>query len=60
MDPTKCWYDLLSAVGEARTEDARELAEALNGWLARGGFAVWGWDRVLVVNFCTYVQSRKF
>ena len=38
MDPQQTLADLLTAMKEKRWDDAKELAEALHGWLTRGGF----------------------
>lgn len=38
MDPQQTLADLLTAMNEKRWDDAKEFAEALQGWLTRGGF----------------------
>ena len=38
MDPQQTLADMLTAMKEKRWEDAKELADALHGWLTKGGF----------------------
>ena len=38
MDPQQTLADMLTAMKENRWEDAKELADALHGWLTKGGF----------------------
>ena len=38
MDPQATWEELLSAYGNQQFDDAKEAAENLSQWLARGGF----------------------
>jgi len=55
MDPTKCWYDLLTAVSENDTDAIPSLAGGLRSWLNSDGFGPVGWDLDLVrgfIGFC--------
>jgi hypothetical protein len=38
MDPQQTLADMLTALKEKRWDDAKELADALHGWLVKGGF----------------------
>ena len=38
LDPQQTLADMLAAMKEKRWEDAKELADALHGWLTKGGF----------------------
>lgn len=55
MDPNQAYEDWLLALTEHRREAAVEAAEALAGWLKRGGFEPRGWtaeQRSTFVAWC--------
>lgn len=67
MDPQQTLADLLTAMKEKRWDDANELAEALQGWLTRGGFppttlgdAALGkeWHRAVAAFICMAAISK--
>jgi len=59
MDPTACWRDLLLAVAERRTDEARSHADDLLVWFDRGGFPPTDWDPTLVRRFCWWVRGKR-
>ena len=38
MDPQQTWADMIDALERKQWEPAKELADALYGWLRKGGF----------------------
>jgi len=56
MDPTKCWYDLLTAVTENDVDEVRSLEWALRAWMNNGGLPPEGWNRELVENFMLFLR----
>lgn len=68
MDPDATWTMLVDAYREGDWPQVIELSEALNGWLARGGFApttlcqTLGIDgdgiTVIAKAFCTYAIGK--
>jgi hypothetical protein len=59
MDPTQTWYDLIDAHREGRRDDAKDLREALEGWLTRGGFYPRDWDPRLVDGFLKFLKQKR-
>lgn len=67
MDPQQTLADMLTALKEKRWEDAKELADALHGWLTKGGFppATLGdmslgteWHRAVATFTCLAASSK--
>jgi hypothetical protein len=58
MDPTACWFRLLSAVSTNDPEEAYYAAEDLRQWVRKGGPYPTGWNHELVLGMISWVQNR--